>query len=110
MKKYFKEAVLWVLMGIPFIYLVSIWNHLPERVPIHFGIGGDPNGWSSKIGLMFITGGLVVGTYLIMLIIPKRKITVEQMGYNYYNMRFIITLFISVLMTFCLHLSNAGHM
>jgi hypothetical protein len=110
MNKYLKEAVLWVLMAIPFIYLSLIWNNLPERVPIYFDIGGNPNGWSSKTGLLFITGGTVTGIYILMLITPKRYIPIAQMGYNYYNIRFIITLFVSVVMTFCICMSHAGHM
>jgi uncharacterized membrane protein len=112
MNKYFKEAVLWVLIAIPFVYLALIWSNLPEKVPTHFGSDGTVDGWSGKTSLIFITGLPGIGIYLLMLIIPvldpKKKI--EQMGSNYYKLRFIITLFFSLLMTYCLYLSNVGTM
>jgi hypothetical protein len=110
LKKYLKEAVLWVLMAISFAYLAIIWDNLPEQIPIHFYSKGNPNGWSSKIGLIFITGGIEIGSYLLMLITPKRYIPIVQMGYNYYNLRLIIILFISIAMTFCIYMSHAGNM
>lgn len=110
MNKYLREVILLVIVIIPFIYLASIWNDLPERVPIHFDGEGTADGWSSKTGLLCITVATIVGIYLLMLIIPifVPKDRIITIGFKYYNIRLVITLFISILMMFCLHLSNAG--
>jgi uncharacterized membrane protein len=30
------------------------WSILPERIPVHFGIAGDPNGWGGKSMLLLL--------------------------------------------------------
>jgi uncharacterized membrane protein len=111
MKRYIKEAILLVFVTVPFIYLASIWNKLPEQVPTHFR-DGRADGWSSKASLLIITVAVVIGMYLTTLIIPillpKEKIV--TLGYKYYTIRLLLTLFISILMTYCLYISNVGKM
>ena len=108
MNKYFKEPVLWALMVLPYVYLATIWSELPDRVPTHFTIDGTANDWSNKTTLLYIPGALCLGIYLLMLVVPildpKRKI--QQMGDKYYTLRFIITLFISLISTYILLLSK----
>lgn len=98
MNKYLKEFLLWVLIALPYVYLATIWNQLPEQVPIHFNYGVADN-WSSKTALLYIPGALEIGIYLLMLVIPyidpKKKI--QQMGSKYYSIRFIITLFFAII-------------
>ena len=37
----------------PFVTLAVIWNELPARVPIHWNLHGEIDGWASKtIGLL----------------------------------------------------------
>ena len=36
------------LVCAPFVYFAFIWNDLPERVPTHFGINGEPDAFGSK--------------------------------------------------------------
>src|ERR1035437_6878637 len=110
MNKYLKEAVLWVIIVIPYIYLYTVWNSLPESVPTHFDLAGNPNDWSSKTSLIFITGALSIGMYLLMVVIPfldpKKKI--QQMGDKYYNLRFMLTLFFSILATYIIYIGKEG--
>jgi len=115
MNKFIKEFVLWILILLPIIYLASIWQNLPEIVPTHFSNGGVANGWSHKSTLIYITCGLGVGIYLIMLVIPiiDPRIIKYQSGFNnkfryYYNIRFIITFFIALITTFLIYSSNGG--
>ncbi len=110
MNKYLKESILWAFIALPYVYLVTIWNQLPEKVPIHFNIDGLPNYWTSKTSLLFIPGALGIGIYLLMIIIPnidpKKKI--QEMGNKYYSFRFLITIFISLISTYLIDLSNKG--
>jgi uncharacterized membrane protein len=110
LNKYLKELVLGAFIALPYVYLTTIWNQLPEQVPTHFNIEGVADDWSSKTTLLFIPGALGIGIYLLMLIIPildpKKKI--QQMGDKYYTLRFILTIFFSLLATYLLYVSNTG--
>jgi uncharacterized membrane protein len=110
MNKYLKEAVLWVLIILPYIYLATVWNNLPNTVPTHFNLSGNADGWSGKTTLLFLPGAMVLGIYLLMLLIPfldpKRKI--QQMGDKYYTFRFMLTIFFSLLATYIISVSKTG--
>ncbi|TYP86125.1 DUF1648 domain-containing protein [Blastococcus xanthinilyticus] len=41
------------------------WTRLPERVPVHFGAGGEPDDWSSRGAALLTTGLLGLGTALL---------------------------------------------
>lgn len=38
-----------ILIVLPILIGLVLWNQLPEQVATHFGYGGEPNGWSSKV-------------------------------------------------------------
>ena len=43
-----------VLLVAPLIALVVLWNDLPARVPIHWNLRGQIDGWTSKTpGMLF---------------------------------------------------------
>lgn len=48
-------AAYWILQIVPFailcacgVYLQENWARIPERFPVHWGINGEPNGWSTR--------------------------------------------------------------
>lgn len=43
------------LIGLPFIYLASIYDALPERVPTHFNYKGEPDGTGEKSTLIVVS-------------------------------------------------------
>lgn len=110
MNKYLKESVFWILILLPFVYLLTIWKTLPELVPTHFDLLGNPNGWSDKNGLILLIGGMGIGTYILMLLIPKfdPKKKIEQMGDKYYSLRLLLTIFMSLLSIYILYTGNGS--
>ncbi len=49
------EGPLLLLLAVPFLVLVPLWDKFPERVAIHWAIDGKPNGWAGKeVGLLLI--------------------------------------------------------
>jgi uncharacterized membrane protein len=45
----------WALQSVPFLLLVAVavalamrWTDLPARIPIHWGLGGQPDGWTDR--------------------------------------------------------------
>jgi len=110
MNKYLKESIFWILILLPFVYLLTIWKTLPELVPTHFDLLGNPNGWSDKNGLILLIGGMGIGTYILMLLIPKfdPKKKIEQMGDKYYSLRLLLTIFMSLLSIYILYAGNGS--
>ena len=102
--------MLWALIVLPYVYLATIWNKLPDMVPTHFNIAGNADAMSGKTTLLFLPGALGVGIYFLMLLIPvldpKRKI--QQMGDKYFTFRFMLTLFFSLLATYLVYISYTG--
>ena len=104
MNKYFKESILWIFILIPFVYLSTIWNELPGIIPTHFDLTGNPNGWSDKNSLIILLSSLGIGTYLLMLFIPKfdPKNKIQQMGEKYYSLRILMTILMSAISMYIL--------
>jgi uncharacterized membrane protein len=91
-----KELVLILITLLPIIYLIVKWNSLPEQMPIHFDMEGNPNGYGSRYVFIFMP----VGLYLMMLVLPKidpRKANYSLFENSYYNMRVGLSLFIGVI-------------
>ncbi len=80
------KMLLWVVFMAPLIYLMNIWNELPERVPLHFDINGNADRYGSKTELAAIVGIMVVVSILTTLLIrnihridPKKKYTADSL-------------------------------
>ncbi len=46
-----KNKLAWLEVGLliaPFVVLVVLWNQLPARVPIHWNLRGEIDGWLRK--------------------------------------------------------------
>ena len=112
MNKYLREAILWVWTLTPMLYLIGIWHELPDSVPTHFGMDGKPNDWSSKSTLFFLVGEMSIGTYLLMLILPKIDPSkrINEMGQKYDSLRHIISFFMMLLGIYILYAAKAGEL
>lgn len=94
---------------LPFIYLAYLWNSLPEKVPIHWNYKGEIDDWGTKYSLIGFLFLLPVLTYVLMLVIPKvdPKKRIEFMGGKYYQIKFVLVVFMSVLALYIIHSSNS---
>lgn len=112
MNKYLKEAILGVWTLTPMLYLIEIWHELPDSLPTHFGMDGKPNDWSSKSTLFFLVGGISMGTYFLMLILPKIDPSkrINEMGQKYDSLRHIISFFMMLLGIYILYTAKAGEL
>jgi len=54
LKKYKKTLILTtILLLLPMVVGLLLWNRLPEQVPIHWNIEGEVDGWGSRAMLVF---------------------------------------------------------
>lgn len=104
-----KELPIIGFVLLPFMYLGYLWNSLPEKVPIHWNYKGEIDDWGTKYSLIGFLFLLPVLTYVLMLVIPKidPKKRVELMGGKYYQIKFVLVVFMSVLALFIIHSSNS---
>lgn len=93
---------------IPFAYLAFIWNSLPERVPIHWNINGEIDKWGGKSFLIALVFMLPVLMYAIMFAASKfdPKNRISLMGKKFYQLKFFMVLFMSLLSLFLLYVSK----
>lgn len=52
-------AVIVLITAASFIYLCRMYPGLPDTVPIHFGLWGEPDGWGDK-NQLFVFGGIQI--------------------------------------------------
>lgn len=109
MKLIKKDYLLLIIVLLPFIYLASIWNSLPESVPIHWDGNGEIDGYESKYALLLIPLVLPFLTYLLFTYIPKidPKGKISAMGKKYENIKFLLVLFMSFLALFIIYSSKS---
>lgn len=104
-----KELPIIGFVLLPFIYLAYLWNSLPEKVPTHWNYKGEIDDWGTRYSLIGMVFMLTVFTYVLMLVIPKidPKKRIELMGGKYYQIKFVLVAFMSVLSLFIIHLSKS---
>ena len=55
-----------MLLAVPFLVLVPLWDKFPARVPIHWGLDGRANGWADKSWGLLLTPVLNVALALLL--------------------------------------------
>jgi len=100
-----KELPIIIVVLLPFIYLAYIWNDLPEKVPMHWGLDGEVNRYGDKIELLMIPFLLPVLIYGIFLVVPAidPKNKIAQMGSKYQSIKVLLTVFMSILALFIIY-------
>ncbi len=89
----------------PFLYFIYIWDTLPEIIPIHFDIEGNPDNYGSRtiigIGLLIFT----VGFYYFFKYIPKiyKRNSFTMSGKTFDQLRLILAVFLSSLFFIIIH-------
>jgi uncharacterized membrane protein len=95
-EKIIQELVLIILALLPVLYLFMNWNLLPESIPVHFDLKGNPNGYGSR----WVYVVMPVGLYLLMLVLPKidpRKANYDVFEGSYYKLRLILGIFFGMI-------------
>lgn len=112
MTKLTNKLILAVLILSPLVYLALVWSSLPDEVPLHFGINGEPDRWGSKITLIYLPGLMPLGMYLLMKVIPviDPKNSIQKMGNKYNTLLMFIVGFMTALAFFIISLAQGNGM
>lgn len=77
-----REWYVIVILTIPFILSWTVWDVLPDQVPIHFNIKGEADDWGPKWVNAIALPLLGIGLYLLLVAVPtidpKNKIENKQ--------------------------------
>ncbi|HNP17729.1 MAG TPA: SdpI family protein [Fulvivirga sp.] len=89
-KKLIQEIPFWALIILPILLLNSVWERIPNEIPLHYNLLGEPDKWGSKNSLWWIFTLVPLFGYLLLLVArsidPKKKLS--QIGNKYYLIRF----------------------
>ena len=104
----FQNLFVVLLTVAPFCYAAMIWSQLPETVPTHFDINGNPNGFSSKNTALlpiFFMMALGLGVYFLInnieKIDPKRANQLSKDTFN--KIALLVVIFMSGLSIYIVH-------
>ena len=67
------------LLAASVLLSVLAYPHLPERVATHWGLDGEPDGWSSPLGAVLFAPLLVAGLWAFFRVLPR----IDPRGRNY---------------------------
>ena len=65
------EAVQWAIIGVMFVLAALVWPTAPDRIPVHWGLSGEPDRYGGKIEGLLLLPLLTLGVYLLMLFVPR---------------------------------------
>jgi uncharacterized membrane protein len=106
-----KEVLIWLILLMPFVYAILVWNKIPAQVPTHFNTQGEPNDYSSKPFALLLLPFMNVVIYFILFFIPRidpRKKNYASFGNSYQNIRLLIHLFFVGMFIFITQTTSGG--
>ena len=65
------EAVQWAMIGAMFVFAAVLWPSAPDRIPVHWGLSGEPDRYGGKVEGLLLLPLLTLGVYLLMLFVPR---------------------------------------
>ncbi|MGO8764167.1 MAG: SdpI family protein [Limisphaerales bacterium] len=60
-----------IVLAVPFIVGALVWNRLPARMPIHWGITGQPDGYADKSMSLLFLPCISIGVWALILVLPR---------------------------------------
>lgn len=93
------------MISIPFLYLIWIWNSLPEEVPMHWNLNGQIDRYGKKSELILIPILMPLLTYGILLLAPllDNNDSIKKMGEKFSRIKFVLVFFMSLLSIFIIY-------
>ena len=102
LKKVIEILIVLLILSIPILYATIVYSDLPEIIPIHFDLEGNPNGFGSRssifLGPLILAGAGIFSFFLITnlsSIDPKRY--KQENGFLFIKLGFMLVIFLSAL-------------
>lgn len=93
------EIILLAIAITPLLFLATIWNQLPEAVPMHWGADGQIDKWGPKWAVWLLPFLVSLPVYLLLKYAPKidPKRNLEALSGSYLRFRFILGIALSAI-------------
>ena len=105
------EWPMWLLLIGMFALAAASWGATPDRLPVHWGLNGNPDRWGGKFEGLMLMPLVALGIYVLMLFIPRidpGHANYASFGSTYYTLRLLVLLVTTTLQV-CVVLSARGH-
>ncbi|GKS10453.1 hypothetical protein YDYSY3_14530 [Paenibacillus chitinolyticus] len=106
-----KDTLLLIIAAAPILYAIGVYGKLPELMAVHFGTGGEANGYQSKGSFLILMSALNLALPLLMKwppsLDPKRNNYEKFQGF-YDLLRILVTVLLSGVF-FIIILTNLGY-
>jgi uncharacterized membrane protein len=60
----------WIVLALDFAFGLWAWRRLPARVPVHWDLHGQPNGWGAAWEDALLMPAIAIGAYLLIAFLP----------------------------------------
>lgn len=70
MKKWINFLV-WPVILVPVVYFLTKWSHLPDQVPVHYGLDGQADRFGSRNELAWVVALLTGMSIVLYLVLPR---------------------------------------
>ena len=61
----------WLLIAAMFVLAAATWGSAPDRIPVHWNIGGQVDRWGGKFEGLLAIPLLALGIYVLMIVLPR---------------------------------------
>ncbi len=95
-----------VLIGLMIAFALAVYGRLPEQVPTHFGLSGEPDGWTPRLPGAFLMPLLAAGVYLLLIVL--RRIDPRGANYSRFEETWWVFLNVIALLMTALHVLSLG--
>ena len=89
-----REALIWLIILAPLIYMFIIWDQLPAQIPTHWNLRGEVDNYGSPLVLPGINALLYI-VFLVLPLFDPRKRNYDFFASSYYKIRLFIAIFLS---------------
>jgi uncharacterized membrane protein len=97
--KWRNELISLLFIAAAFILALISWNRVPNRIPVHWNITGQPDGYGGKFEGLLLMPLIAAGIYLMLIVLPAidpRKENYQRMANTYSVIRMAIVVYMSV--------------
>lgn len=91
-----------IIILLPMVAGLVLWNRLPEQVPFHWNAAGEIDGWASKPAAVFVPSAAMLALQWLCVLVtstdPKKQNHPEKVTHLVFWLIPLLTVFISALM------------
>jgi uncharacterized membrane protein len=91
---------MWLLLAGMFLMAATGWGRVQDRIPVHWGLAGQPDRWGGKFEGLLALPLVALGVYLLLLLAPRidpRRANYDAFAGAFQTIRLIVLLVLAVI-------------